>query len=40
VAYCAELSKKPIIKNLSWLIPLALDHDNTYTTTEYFQDKQ
>ena len=35
-----ELADKPMIRNLRWQIPLALDRGNTYTTTEYYQDHQ
>ncbi|HEV8666526.1 MAG TPA: NUDIX domain-containing protein [Candidatus Paceibacterota bacterium] len=27
----------PLIQNLAWLIPLALDKNNPYTTIDYFQ---
>jgi|SRR6266404_5715450 len=29
--------KLPLIQNLEWIIPLALDKNNHYTTIEYFQ---
>lgn len=33
----SNLQKLPLINNLEWLIPLALDKNNNYTTIEYFQ---
>ena len=30
-------TKLPLIQNLKWLIPLALDKNNHYTTIDYFQ---
>jgi len=34
----AEVTQLPIIKNLAWLIPLALDKNNAYATIDYFQN--
>lgn len=33
----SDLKALPLIQNLEWLIPLALDKNNHYTTIEYFQ---
>ncbi|MEK7612623.1 MAG: NUDIX domain-containing protein [Patescibacteria group bacterium] len=33
----ADLKKLPIIQNLEWLVPLALDPGSKYTVVEYFQ---
>lgn len=33
----ATLQKLPLIQNLEWLIPLALDKNNHYTTVDYYQ---
>ena len=33
----SDLKNLPLIKNMEWIIPLALDKNNHYTTIDYFQ---
>jgi len=32
-----DIKKSPIIENLAWLVPLALDQGNKHTTIDYYQ---